>query len=102
MRPFVLALAVSLACSACANELDPTANEDLSSAVEAVTAAQGICIGAVTLGASLGCVTATAACTGTTYLTVGGTAYPCSLVLAAACAGVPASAAVYIAQFCTR
>jgi hypothetical protein len=63
---------------------------------------RAICVGAVQLGVGLGCLAATSACAGTTAITVGGTAYPCALVLAAACAGLPASGAVYIDRFCSR
>jgi hypothetical protein len=63
---------------------------------------RAICQGAVVLGAGLGCRAAIMACTGTTVVTVGGTAYPCAIVLAVACAALPASAAVYYSRFCAR
>lgn len=42
---------------------------------ESLSVAQGICIGAITLGAGLGCRAAALACASTTAITVGGTAY---------------------------
>ena len=75
--------------------------ETTGEAAQAVTQTQrDICLGAVTLGAGLGCLAATNACAGATVITVGGAAYPCAIVLAVACAALPAVAAVYYNRFC--
>lgn len=62
--------------------------------------ARDLCIASVLLGAGLGCMAATAACTGSTYLTVGGAVYPCSLVLAGACVAGPLAAQAYAMTIC--
>jgi hypothetical protein len=59
-----------------------------------------VCQGAALLAAGMGCQAARLACATTTAITVGGTVIPCALVMAMACAGLPASAAVYITRFC--
>lgn len=78
------------------------ANDAVGEAQEAISARRAVCIGAITLGVNLGCVAAGAACSGTTYLTVGGTAYPCLLVVAAACAALPTGGLLYIESVCPR
>lgn len=74
--------------------------EPLGEAHEAL-GARDFCIAAVLVGAGLGCVAATSACTGTTVVTLGGTAYPCTLVLAGACVASPLAAQAYAMTLCT-
>jgi hypothetical protein len=92
--------------SVCAPAVTPARavfeEESVAEAREPISPARGVCIGAVSLGAALGCVTATSACAGTSVITVGGTVYPCLIVLAVACAAVPTSAALYVEAFCPK
>ncbi len=84
-----------------AEEIPACDAEPTGEAAQAVTQTQrDICLGAVTLGAGLGCLAAQQACTASTVITVGGTAFPCVIVLAVACAALPASAAVYYNRYC--
>ena len=84
------------------NALESREEEPVAETQNAASVASGICVGAATLGAGLGCRAAIMACTGTTVVTIGGTAYPCAIVLAVACAAIPASAAVYVKMYCSR
>ena len=74
-------------------------SEPLGEAHEAL-GARDFCIASVLVGAGLGCVAATSACTGTTFVTLGGTAYPCALVLAGACVASPLAAQAYAMTLC--
>lgn len=78
---------------------DLAEDEPLGEAREAL-GARDVCIASVLLGAGLGCLAATAACTGATYITVGGAAYPCTLVLAGACIAGPLGAQAYAMIIC--
>lgn len=51
-------------------------------------------------GVALGCAAAITACSGTSVVTIGGTIYPCALVLAGACSVAPIAAQAYIEAFC--
>ncbi len=48
----------------------------------------------------LGCASALLACSGATYVTIGGTAYPCTLVVGGACAASPLAARAYVVAAC--